>query len=235
MSLQVMPVIAVCGPQSRELLQSVTRDDVSNDAFPYFTARKLFVGSLPCFALRVSYTGELGWEVYTPSEYALALWDCLWEVGKPLGVAAAGTGAFDSLRLEKGYRLWGAHIHSEYHPFEAGLGFAVKMNKPAFSGQRGFRKLQVHTSDTKALVSYPRESFYCANGQKPILNGKEVVGYVTSANYGYTVQKSIAYGYLPCELSQPNTQLEIQIFGKRYKATVSKEPLFDTTNSRLKS
>ena len=104
--------LGVWGPHARELMQETSENDFSNQAFPYLTARQVNVGHVPALALRISYVGELGWEIYAPTEYGLHLWDTLWQAGQPLGVTAAGSGAFDSLRLEKGYRLWGADIHT---------------------------------------------------------------------------------------------------------------------------
>jgi glycine cleavage system aminomethyltransferase T len=228
-----MCCIGLWGPGARELLQAITAEDVSNQAFPYLTGRRLTVGFVPAFAIRISYVGELGWEIYAPTEYGLALWDTLWRAGQALGVTALGGGAFDSLRLEKGYRLWGADIHSEYNPYEAGIGFAVRLNKGEFLGRAALlrakeegisRKLSCLTVDDDTVMM----------GKEPILNGGEVVGFVTSANYGYTVRKSILYGYLPAELAVPGTQLHVQYFGERHAATVAKEPLFDPEMRRLK-
>ena len=127
--------IGLWGPRARDLLSRVCDSDVSDAGFPYLTAKAITIGEVPALALRISYVGELGWEIYAPAEHGLRLWDTLWEAGLPLGVIAAGGGAFDSLRLEKGYRLWGADIHTEYDPYEAGLGFAVKMQKGDFVGR----------------------------------------------------------------------------------------------------
>jgi glycine cleavage system aminomethyltransferase T len=186
-------------------------------------------------ALRLSYAGELGWEVYVPAEYGAALWDTLWEAGQDLGVVAAGGAAFDSLRLEKGYRLCGQDIHAEYNPYEAGLGFAVALDKGEFIGrealtrikERGVqRRLRCLTLDDPAVV---------VMGKEPILDGQRLLGHVTSANYGYSVRQSIAYGYLPIEYGRPGTRVEIQFFGERHPATVAREPLFDPRGNRLRS
>ncbi len=227
--------LGLWGPRAREVLQAVCDDDVCNDAFPYFTARRLTIGYAPVLALRVSYAGELGWEIYAPTEYALGVWDALWEAGKPHGIVAAGGGAFDSLRLEKGYRLWGVDIHQEYNPYEAGLGFAVRLKKGEFLGREALvrakeqgiaRRLSLVTLDDPAVV---------VMGKEPILRGERVLGYVTSANYGYTVGRSIAYGYLPVADAAEGTAVEIQFFGRRYAATVTREPLYDPENARLTS
>ncbi len=228
-----MCCIGLWGPAARDLLQEVTAEDVSNEAFPYLTARTITVGFVPAFAIRISYVGELGWEIYAPTEYGLALWDTLWRAGQPLGVTALGGGAFDSLRLEKGYRLWGADIHSEYNPYEAGIGFAVRLNKGDFIGRAALlrakeqgiaRKLSCMTADDDTVMM----------GKEPIMTDGRVIGFVTSANYGYTVGKSILYGYLSQELAVPGTRVQVQYFGERHAATVVKEPLFDPEMTRLK-
>jgi glycine cleavage system aminomethyltransferase T len=226
--------VGVWGPLARELVQRVSDDDLSNAACPYFTARSVTIGWVPALALRLSYVGELGWEIYAPTEYGRQLWDTLWAAGQSLGAVAAGGGAFDSLRLEKGYRLWGQDIHSEYNPYEAGLGFAVALGKGDFVGRSALervkagprRRLSCLTFDDPAVV---------VMGKEPILDGARVLGYVTSANYGYSVGQSIAYGYLPIEHAAPGVKVEVQFFGQRHGATVAREPLYDPGNQRLRS
>jgi glycine cleavage system aminomethyltransferase T len=219
-------------------VQRTTDDDLSHQAFRYFTARQIAVGYVPVLALRVSYVGELGWELYAPVEYGLSLWDTLWAAGEDLDVVAAGGGAFDSLRLEKGYRLWGTDIHTEYTPWEAGLGFAVDLDKGDFLGRAALlrqraaggpdRQLSCLTFDDPAVV---------ALGKEPILDaaGERVLGYVTSANYGYSVGQSITYGYLPREQAAPGTPVQVQYFGARHPATVVREPRFDPQHARIRA
>src|SRR5437762_5981220 len=122
--------LGIWGPCARDIVQPLTDADLSNDAFPYLTARRIAIGPVPCLALRVTYVGELGWELYCPTEYGLLLWDTLWQAGIPFGLIAAGYRAIDSMRLEKGYRVWSTDITPEDNPFEAGLGFAVRLGKP---------------------------------------------------------------------------------------------------------
>lgn len=219
--------IGLWGPRARDLIRRVSGDDFSNAAFPRFNAREITIGYIPVLALRVSYVGELGWELYAPTEYGLALWDALWDAGQEFGVIAAGGGAFDSLRLEMGYRLWGADIHTEYTPYEAGLSFAVDLAKGDFQGRAALER-----GDAKA----PSRLLCCLTFDDPaiIVMGKEpilapgdgaVLGYVTSANYGYSVRRSIAYGYLPAAYATPGTGVLVQFFGERYPATVAQEPL----------
>ena len=152
-------------------------------------------------------------------------------------MTAVGGGAFDSLRLEKGYRLWGADIHSEYNPYEAGLGFAVKLNKGDFIGHPALVAAKAQAITRKLCCMTFDDPNVVVMGKEPIFKkgSERVLGYVTSANFGYTVGKSIAYSYLPIELAKEGTKVEIYFFGERYRATVSKEPLYDAAMTRLKS
>ncbi len=193
------------------------------------------IGHVPVRAARVSYVGELGWELYAPTDYGRALWETLWQAGQPLGIIAAGGGAFDSLRLEKGYRLWGADIHTEYHPDEAGLGFAVKRKKGDFLGREALLRARADGVARTLCCLTVDDPRVVVMGKEPILDGDRVLGYVTSANYGYSVGASIAYGYLPVAYATPSTAVTIQFFGKRYAATVAREPLYDAENARLKA
>jgi glycine cleavage system T protein len=227
--------IGLWGPKARDLVQQVSQDDFSNQAFPYMTGRRVTLGHVPALALRISYVGELGWELYTPTEYGLKLWDTLWSAGESLGLIAAGGGAFDSLRLEKGYRLWGADIHTEYHPYEAGLGFAVKLDKGDFLGREALLHMKERGLTRKLCCITLDDPNAIVMGKEPILNGERVLGYVTSANYGYTVGKAILYGYLPVDHTVEGTSVEVEYFGRRYRATVAREPLYDPKNLKLKS
>jgi glycine cleavage system aminomethyltransferase T/glycine/D-amino acid oxidase-like deaminating enzyme len=226
--------IGVWGPRARDLVQPLTDADFSNEAFRYFRAKQACVGMVPVTALRLSYVGELGWELYTTADLGLKLWDTLWTAGQEFGIIAGGRGAFASLRLEKGYRLFGTDMTFEHDPYEAGLGFAVKMNKGDFVGRSALerrreavrRKLTCLTIDDPAAV---------VMGLEPVYDGEARVGYVTSAAYGYTIGKGIAYAWLPAELSTPGQAVHIRYFGQRVPAVVSAEPLFDPAMERLRS
>ena len=226
--------IGLWGPRARDVLGGVTEDDVSNDGFPYMTAKPMTIGEVPVTALRISYVGELGWEVYTSTEQGLRLWDTLWEAGRPHGVIAAGGGAFDSLRLEKGYRLWGNDIHTEYNPYEAGIGFAVRMRKGDFIGRDALVEARARGLARKLCCMTFDDPNSVVMGKEPILDGDRVLGYVTSANYGHSIGRGIVYGYLPIDYSEPGTKVEVLYFGERLPATVAKEPLFDPDGSRMK-
>jgi len=227
--------IGVWGPRTRELMQQVSENDFSNETFPYLTAQQVTIGDIPVLALRVTYVGELGWEIYAPMEYGLKLWDTLWEAGQPLGMVAAGYRAIESLRLEKGYRYWSADIHSEYNPYEAGLGFAVKLKKGDFIGREALECVKAEGVTRKLCCLTLEDASAVALGGEPLLDSERVLGRVTSGGYGYTVRQSIAYGYLPVGYATPGTAVEVQLFGIRYRATVMKEPLFDPKNEKIKA
>jgi dimethylglycine oxidase len=226
--------LGLWGPKAREVLEAVTDADVTNDAFPYMTARYLNVGEVgPVWAQRISYAGELGWELYGQFAMGDRAWDVLWEAGREHGIVAAGLGAFDTLRLEKGYRLWGQDIHTEYDPFEAGLGFAVKMDKE-FQGKDALgRRLEAGPARKLCCITLDDPSDVVM-GKEPIRANGDVVGSVTSAGYGYSIGKCIAYGYLPAELAVEGTELEVEYFGDRVAARVASEPLWDPKGERLR-
>lgn len=222
--------LGLWGPRARQVLSALTDHDLSNEAFPYYRAQWLQVGSIPVYAMRISYAGELGWELHTRTEFGLALWETLWPVAREQGMVAAGGGAFDSLRLEKGYRLWGADIDTEHHPFEAGLDFAVKLDQSDFIGRNALQNAK------------PRVKLCCLTlergnllGKEPVLHQGRKVGYVTSANYGYSVGKLIAYAYLPLELAQKGRALEVIYFGEGQPAVVDDDPLYDAQGLRMRA
>ena len=223
--------LGLWGPQARAILQPLTRADLGNDAFPYMSARELAVGTVPCLAVRVTYVGELGWEFYCPAEYGLALWDVLWEAGRAHGLLAGGYKAIDSLRLEKGYRVWGADITPEDTPYEAGLGFAVRDDKD-FVGREALAAAREPERRLRCLVLSDPHSI--ALGSEPVRVGGELVGRVTSGGYGYTVGSSIAYAYLPAE-HDVGTDVEVEIFGRWVDGAVAGEPLFDPAGERIRA
>ncbi len=225
--------LGLWGPRARDILGAVTDADVSNEAFPYMTVREVNVGEVPGFAQRISYVGELGWELYGPIEMGDRVWDLVWEAGREHGLIAAGLGAFDSLRLEKGYRLWGQDLNTEHDPLEAGLGFAVNWDKD-FQGREALeRKRERGPAERLACMTFddPR---HVVMGKEPIWAGGRVVSYVTSANYGYSIGRGIVYGYLPVDLAVEGTSIEVEYLGERLAATVAADPLFDPKGERLK-
>jgi dimethylglycine oxidase len=210
--------LGLWGPRALDVLSSVCADDLS---FGYFRARTIHVGAIPVLALRVSYVGELGWELYTSADQGLALWDALWAAGASHGLVAAGRHAFTSLRLEKGYRASGADMTSEDTPDEAGLAFAVKKGPETGAPRR--RLVPLLLDPTHAVL-----------GAEPVFAGEECVGYVTSAAHGPSIDAFIAYAWLPVHLAEVGTAVEVQYVGTRLPATVAAEPLFDPEGKRLR-
>ena len=226
--------IGLWGPAAREILQPLTTADISNQAFPYMTARELAVGSVPCLALRVTYVGELGWELYCPSEFGLRLWDTIWNAGRDHGLSAGGYKAVDSLRLEKGYRVWGADIGPEVNPYEAGLGFSVKLEKGEFIGRDALLKAREAQPSTRLACLVLDDAHSVALGSEPVRIGGEVTGRVTSGGFGYAVGKSIAYAYVPAAVGT-GTAVEVEIFGTWVPGRITEEPLYDPTGRRVRS
>ena len=222
---------ALWGPLAREILDPLTDDPLE---FGYMRMRDLAVGDVPVRALRVTFVGELGWELYCPAEYGAALWRTLWEAGRPHGMLAGGYRAIDSLRLEKGYRVWAADITADETPLQAGLSFCVK-DGDSFLGAPALRRPGAHGEPSPRLrcvvLADPRS---VALGNEPVRVEGNVVGRVTSGGYGYTVERSIAYAYLPGELGV-GTEVEIDIFGQWVPGEVAREPLFDPAGERVRS
>ncbi len=227
--------IGVWGPLARDLVGSVADADLSNEALPYMRAGSFDIGAVPCRALRLSYVGELGWEIYAPVEFGRGLWDALWEAGRGLGAVACGGAAYDSLRLEKGYRLWGQDIDEEHDPYESGLGWAVRLSKDAdFIGREAAAEIKERGVSRRLCCLVTDDPSVVLVGKEPLLSDGSPVGYVTSAAYGATLGESILYGYLPLELSEPGTALAVHSERVDHGATVVSEPRFDPEMARLK-
>jgi glycine cleavage system aminomethyltransferase T/glycine/D-amino acid oxidase-like deaminating enzyme len=225
--------LGVWGPKARDLVQPLSRQDFSHQGLKYFRAQRARIAGVPVTAMRLSYVGELGWEIYTSADNGLRLWDALWSAGQELGVIAAGRAAFNSLRLEKGYRLWGTDMTTEHDPYESGVGFAVRPAKGEFAGrdaidgrseERAARRLRCLTIDDGRTVVL---------GKEPVFVGGRCAGYVTSAAYGYTISRPIAYAWLPAS-ADVGSSVEIEYFGRRIPATVAAEPLFDPAMERIR-
>ncbi|GLY94150.1 FAD-dependent oxidoreductase [Actinoplanes sp. NBRC 103695] len=224
--------LGVWGPLARELVAPLTDIDVSHRAFGYFKARQGHIGTVPVTMLRVSYVGELGWEVYASADQGLKLWDTLWAAGRDLGIIAGGRAAFNSLRLEKGYRLWGTDMTPEDDPYQSGLGFAVRLDAGDFVG---LSTLRDKAEPDRKLTCLVLEDEGCVPmGKEPILVSGTTVGFVTSAAYGHTIGSPIAYGWLPVSAATPGTVVQIGYFDRLLSATVAEEPLVDPTMERIR-
>jgi 4-methylaminobutanoate oxidase (formaldehyde-forming) len=217
---------ALWGPSAFTILSSLTPDPLE---FGYMSMRELTIGDVPVRALRVTFVGEAGWELYCPSEYGAGLWRALWEAGEPHGLTACGYRAIDSLRLEKGYRVWAADITPDETPFEAGLGFCVRADK-SFIGSDALAARSPERRLRCLVLEDPRS---VALGNEPVRIAGEVAGRVTSGGYGYAVERSIAYAYLPVEV-EVGAAVEVDIFGQWVEAEVTREPLFDPAGKRVR-
>ncbi|MET7325748.1 FAD-dependent oxidoreductase [Streptomyces sp. NPDC005549] len=223
--------VGVWGPLARDLVQPLTPDDFSHETFGYFRARQTYVGHVPVTALRLSYVGELGWELYTTADLGLRLWDTLWEAGQRLGVIAAGRSAFNSLRLEKGYRAWGTDMTDEDNPYEAGVGFAVRRDKADFLGRAALER--AGAPDRRLTPLLLDDPAAVVLGKEPVYVDGAPAGYVTSAAYGYTLGRCVAYAWLPAALAS-GTGVHVEYFGEKVPATVAEEPLFDPGMTRIR-
>lgn len=189
-------VLSLMGPRARDVLAAVTRDDVSTAAFPFAQARSIRVAGTTLLALRITYVGEFGWELHVPVESALAVFDALLEAGRAHGLAHAGYRAIESLRLEKGYRAWGSDLTADHTPLEAGLGWAVKLDRNIdFIGRDAL--MARHGSPlAKRLMCFTVGGEHILLGRETIFRNGKPVGWLTSGGYGYTVDRSIGYGYV---------------------------------------
>jgi 4-methylaminobutanoate oxidase (formaldehyde-forming) len=226
-------MINVCGPLARTLLMRVSDDDFSKEGFPFGQCREVVVGYSPVLAIRVTYIGELGYELYAPPEYACHLHETLWEAGQELGVRNAGYRAIDSLRLEKGYCYWSAEVSPDYNPYDAGIGFAVDLNKGAFMGREALMKIKREGPKWKlATFTLNLEAPKLLYGGEAICLQEEVVGVVSSGGYGHTVGKTIAMGYLPAAESREEGY-SIEAYCERIPATRHSRALYDPDRKRV--
>ncbi len=234
-------VLSLMGPRARDILGRVTEDDISNPAFPFATVRRLTVADAPVIALRITYVGELGWELHVPVEFAVTVYDALMAAGADAGLVDAGYRAIESLRLEKGYRAWGAEIGPDHSPLVAGLGFAVKLGKTtAFLGRDAL--------EAQRAGRLPRMlAGFALNDPKVMLHGRETifrdgarVGWLASGGFGHTVGRPLGYGYV----RDPDNGVdaggvlagsyEIEVATERYPAEVFLAPPYDPEMLRVR-
>ncbi len=225
-------VINLCGPLSRRVLERVTDDDVSRESFPYMQVRELRIGLAPVLAARLTYVGELGWELHMPVEYAVHVYKLLQEAGAEFGICNAGYRALDSLRIEKRYLYWGADISPDYTPYEAGLGFCVSIKKGEFLGRDALAKQKVAGVKRK-LCCFIFEGDTAVYGGEAIVRNGKVVGVTTSGNFGYSVGKHIVLAYLELPDADARDGFEIEAFSDRFVATRIKGPAYDPERKRI--
>ncbi|MFT3987592.1 GcvT family protein [Aestuariivirga sp.] len=225
-------VLNIVGPRSREILASVTDDDVSDGALPFFGAKEIALGHATVLAVRVGYVGELGFELYIPQEFAAHAYETLWAAGQPFGIANAGYRAIEACRLEKGYLYWSGDITPDYNPYEAGLGFCVALEKGDFIGREALKAIKAKGVERK-LCAFTVEGFAPFLGGEAIFHNGKVAGSTSSTGYGYSLGKTIAFGYLPADIAGEK-EFGIEAFGKNYRATRGPRCLYDAKMERLK-
>ena len=224
--------IALWGPNSRRVLSSVTDADLSNDAFEWYSWQSIGIGMAPVAAVRVSYVGELGWELYVPQSYALHVWDTLWEAGRDVDMPAVGAQTVFSGRIEKGYRLWGSDLTPEFTPAEGGVGWAMDTTKD-FHGKQAALAAPVRTRVMTIEMDAAESVVY---GWEPVLLDGVVVGRVAGGEYGYNVGAFLAHAIVDANVGVGiGTALEVQRSGRRHRATVVRGPRFDPASDRLKA
>jgi glycine cleavage system T protein len=233
-------VFGVMGPNSRALMHSLSPNDLSNEAFPFATSQEIELGYGIIRASRITYVGELGWELYVPTEFAVHVFETVMETGAQHGIKPIGMHAMNSLRMEKGYRHWGHDISDEETPIEAGLGFAVKTDKPSFIGRDAILT-QKETGVKKRMVQFllndPEKMLY---HNEPILRNGEICGYLTSGMYGYTLGGAVGLGYVghpdgvDAAFVNEGTY-ELLVAGEKIPAEASLRPMYDPKSERIKA
>ena len=238
-----LPMLALMGPKSRALLQRLSGEDLSNSAFPFGTSREIEIGYAVVRASRLTFVGELGWEIYIPADFALHVFDRIADAGQAFGLGHAGFFALNSLRMEKGYRHWGHDISEEDTPIEAGLSFAVDYDKPGgFIGYEALVKARAAGVPTKRLVQFqlePSASSVMLYHEEPIWKDGQIVGSITSGGYGYRIGRSLGMGYVHCPEGVTADYLasggfEIEVACEKFKAEPSLRPFLDPKNERIK-
>jgi dimethylglycine dehydrogenase len=229
-------VLTLAGPGSRELLQRLSGDDLSNEGFPFFRARQVTIGEHRVLAVRISYVGELGWEIHHPLERQRDLYDLLFEAGADLGLVDFGYRALESMRFEKCYRLWGADLSADWSPLQAGLDRFVAFDKGDFVGRDALLRERERGSTHSLACLLVDADDADTHGYEPVYaGGRRPVAYVSSGGYGHTIERSIALAYLPVEYAAVGTELEVKILGERRPAVVAEQPLYDPGGERLRS
>ena len=224
--------IAISGPNSRELLTRLTREDVSSEAFKFRDIRDTFVGGVPALCVRISFTGELGYEIYVAPQYQLKLFEAIEEVGEDLDLKWFGGRALMSMRLEKSWGAWTMDFRPDFTIMESGLDFFVDWDKD-FIGKKA-ALIEKMKGPTKKLSVIQIETETDVSGDEAVMHNGECVSYITSGGYGHSVQRSLAMTYLPVELIDSNTTLEVEILGEFHKASIVMEPLYDPSGSKMR-
>jgi len=234
---QEQACLALWGPKARDVLKKITTSDVSNEAHPYLTTKPILINGVTVLAQRVSYAGELGWELYIPNNRATMVWDMLIEAGKEFGMELGGYKVLDPLRLEKGFKYFTVDITPTTTPYEAGLGFCVDLDKGDFIGREALVKQKAEGVTRKlcTLVLTDTEDFKQIYGGEAVYHGETLVTRVRSGGYGFTVKKNIFYAYLPIELAKKGERFTIELIEGNLEAEVTANVLYDPKSEKLKA
>jgi dimethylglycine dehydrogenase len=226
----------VAGPKSRQLLERLTNASLSNDDFPFFQSRQLTVAGIDALALRLSFTGDLGWELYVDAARQLDLYDALLDAGRDLGVRPVGSRSLLSLRVEKGYGSWSREYSPEYWPHEVGLDRLVKTDKGDFIGRRAYLELAERPPREKLVMLEIDAETADASGGEPIFTHDGTpAGRITSGAYGHTVDRSLGLAMISRELLDAHDAFDVYVLGRPHGARVLAQPAFDPTGSRLRA
>lgn len=228
-------VLVLAGPRSRDVLSKLTDADLSNETFPWLRGKEIKVADIPTRALRVSYVGELGWELHHPMPQMEKLYDALMASGEEYGIANFGVYAVNSLRMEKGFKAWGGELTTEITPIEADLERFVNFDKGDFIGRDVVLERKNKGVATKLVYLSVDAKDADVLGNEPVYDGDRVIGVTTGGAYGYAVQQSIAFAYVEPNYAEPGSEVRINILGDRQSATVLREPLYDPGSTRLRA
>lgn len=227
-----MGVLNLQGPHARQILASVCDEALDHEGFPFMTARGIRVGYAPVVAFRVTYVGELGWELFVPMEFMEHVYEMLMQAGRPLGLVNMGYHAIDSLRLEKRFLAWGADINSDYTPIEAGLDFLIDWNKGDFIGRSALAR-QRETGPARKLMALVLDENVPVFGGEAITRDGAAVAQATSGNFGYAIGKPIVLAYLPAAIAKAGMRLEVESFGRPCPATAVRGAPYDPKRSKV--
>lgn len=224
--------VGLWGPRARDVVSSVSKDDFSESGFGYHEVKKVHINGIPVTAIRLTHVGELGWELVTSAENGQRLWDTLFTAGQPHGIAAAGRIALNALRMEAGYRDWGSDMTTEHDPYEAGVATTIDARKSGYVGHGALRSRYRPSRKLRSLVINDGRSVVL--GKEPVFVAGQARGYVSSAAFGYSIGKPIAYAWLPSDIMEGEV-VEIEYFSRRIRATVTADPLLRVAATKAPS
>jgi dimethylglycine dehydrogenase len=227
--------LSIAGPRARALLQDLARDDLSNDAFPFLSFRRMDIGMVPALVGRISFTGDLGYEIWVTNDYQRALYSLILAAGHAYGIRLIGARALNAMRLEKSFGTWAREFRPIYGPYEAGLGRFVDLNKGDFIGRSAALEEKEQGGSLRLVAFSIAAADADASGDEPIWHDGRVIGAVTSGGYGHSAKASIALGYIPAELARSKDGFEIEILGARRAARRLDAAAFDPQGLRMRS